>query len=80
LDSQVFILDSTAEMATQPVVDLENVSVRPVDSHSFEVTVSGGRNINEVFAELDKQNIHVSSMRNKTNRLEELFLSRLNAA
>jgi len=33
-----------------------------------------------VFAELDKQNIHVSSMRNKTNRLEELFLSRLNAA
>ena len=80
LDSQVFILDSTAEMATQPVVDLENISVRPVDSHSFEVTVSGGRNINEVFAELDKQNIHVSSMRNKTNRLEELFLSRLNAA
>lgn len=80
LDSQVFILDSTEEMATQPVVDLENVSVRPVDSHSFEVTVSGGRNINEVFAELDKQNIHVSSMRNKTNRLEELFLSRLNAA
>ncbi len=80
LDSQVFILDSTEEMATQPVVDLENISVRPVDSHSFEVTVSGGRNINEVFAELDKQNIHVSSMRNKTNRLEELFLSRLNAA
>jgi len=80
LDSQVFILDSVEEMATQPVVDLENVSVRPVDSHSFEVTVSGGRNINEVFRSLDKQNIHVSSMRNKTNRLEELFLSRLNEA
>jgi ABC-2 type transport system ATP-binding protein len=80
LDSQVFILDSAEEMAAQPVIDLENVSVRPVDSHSFEVAVSGGRNINEVFRALDKQNIHVSSMRNKTNRLEELFLSRLNEA
>ncbi|HAJ77024.1 MAG TPA: ABC transporter [Gammaproteobacteria bacterium] len=80
LDSQVFVLDSAEEMVTHPAVELENVSVHPVDSRSFEVTVSGGRNINEVFMALDKQNIHVSSMRNKTNRLEELFLSRLNEA
>jgi len=31
-----------------------------------------------VFAELDRLGIEVSSMRNKTNRLEQLFMSRLN--
>ena len=78
LDSQVYILDSQEEIARSPVVELENVNVRSIDSHSFEVTVAGGRSINEVFALLDQQGIQISSMRNKTNRLEELFLSRLN--
>ena len=32
------------------------------------------RDINELFAQLDQQNIKVVSMRNKANRLEELFL------
>ena len=29
--------------------------------------------MNEIFIELSRQNIHVISMRNKANRLEELF-------
>ena len=78
LDSQVYILDSQEEIVRPPEVELENVSVRSIDSHSFEVTVAGGRSINEVFVLLDQQGIQIGSMRNKTNRLEELFLSRLN--
>ncbi|HAC86680.1 MAG TPA: ABC transporter, partial [Gammaproteobacteria bacterium] len=45
--------------------------------HSLEVKVPNGKLINEVFKELDKQGLEISSMRNKTNRLEQLFLSRL---
>lgn len=78
LDSQTFVLDSPVDLANEPQIDLDNVSVRMVDSHSFEVTVAGGRTVNEVFSSLDQQGIEVRSMRNKSNRLEQLFLSRLN--
>ena len=32
------------------------------------------RSVNELFSELDQHNIHVVSLRNKANRLEELFM------
>ena len=38
---------------------------------------SANRNINDVFSELDRKGIRVTSMRNKTNRLEQLFMSRI---
>lgn len=77
LDSQVFILDSGTVVSPDLKLDMENVEVRVVDPHSIEVTVSKGRNVNEVFVKLTEQNVPVTSMRNKTNRLEQLFLSRL---
>jgi len=39
--------------------------------------LSAENNINQVFIELDRIGVRVSSLRNKTNRLEQLFLSRL---
>ena len=77
LDSQVFILDAATEINAELKIELENVNVRILDDHSFEVTVSKGRDINEVFLNLNRQGIQVNSMRNKTNRLEQLFLSKL---
>ncbi|MDD9894693.1 MAG: ABC transporter ATP-binding protein [Gammaproteobacteria bacterium] len=77
LDSQTFILDSSSAINTVPKLNLENVCMRLTDDKSLEVTVSHGRNINEVFTELDKSGISISSLRNKSNRLEQLFLSRL---
>ena len=77
LDSQVYILDSAAELPAQLSLDLPNTGLRLIDGHSFEVTVSGDQSINEVFSRLDQQGVQVSSMRNKTNRLEQLFLARL---
>jgi ABC-2 type transport system ATP-binding protein len=44
-----------------------------VDSHTMEIEVLKTQSINEVFVALSAQNIDVISMRNKTNRLEELF-------
>jgi ABC-2 type transport system ATP-binding protein len=78
LDSQTFILDSPIEIVTVPNFDFKDVSVCKVDSKCIEVTIAAGRNVNEVFAELDRLGIEISSMRNKTNRLEQLFMSRLN--
>jgi ABC-2 type transport system ATP-binding protein len=38
------------------------------------VEVSKGQHLNEIFALLSAQGIEVNSMRNKVNRLEELFI------
>jgi ABC-2 type transport system ATP-binding protein len=38
------------------------------------VEVSKEQSLNEVFASLTAQGLHVLSMRNKVNRLEELFM------
>jgi ABC-2 type transport system ATP-binding protein len=45
-----------------------------VDEHTLEVEVSKEQSLNEVFASLSALGIHVQSMRNKVNRLEELFM------
>ena len=77
LDSQVFILDTANEMNGKPEITIDDVLIHRIDDHSLEVKVPNGKLINEVFKELDKQGLEISSMRNKTNRLEQLFLSRL---
>ena len=77
LDSQVFILDTANEMSGKPEITIGDVLIHRIDPHSLEVKVPNGKLINEVFKELDKQGLEISSMRNKTNRLEQLFLSRL---
>ena len=77
LDSQVFILDTVNEVNGKPEITIDDVLIHRIDAHSLEVKVPNGKLINEVFKELDKQGLEISSMRNKTNRLEQLFLSRL---
>ena len=44
-----------------------------IDESTLEVSVDKNRSINGLFEGLDKQGIQVLSMRNKANRLEELF-------
>ena len=44
------------------------------NEHEIEVEVVKGQGLNEVFAQLSAQSLHVTSMRTKTNRLEELFI------
>jgi len=72
LNKEHFILDISS-----PVQDIESIGygARVIDEHSIEVEVEKGQNINELFAKLDAQSIAVSSMRNKSNRLEELFVT-----
>ena len=77
LDAEVFILDTREKVATAPPLDMKDASLRLLDARSLELTVSNGRDINDVFAELSRKGVPVKSMRNKTNRLEQLMLSRL---
>ncbi len=45
-----------------------------LDELTLEITFSKTVDLNQIFAELSRKNIEVVSMRNKTNRLEELFV------
>ena len=77
LDSQVYILESTSRIPPGFDLNLNNASLEIVDEQCFEVTVSGGLSVNDVFAVFSEAGIKIDSMRNKTNRLEQLFLSKL---
>jgi ABC-2 type transport system ATP-binding protein len=64
-------------MRSDDFTKLELPGFRHVDSHTLEFDLGRDHDVNEVFALLNKADIHVKGMRNKSNRLEQLFLSRL---
>lgn len=73
LNKEVFIFDVANAINLPP--EIAGYSVSKIDSHSFEVEVARGQTLNQVFSALSEQNLNVVSMRNKANRLEELFLA-----
>jgi ABC-2 type transport system ATP-binding protein len=73
LHREVFILDCVGELPAQ--VDLPGFSGTRVDDHTMEVAVEQGQHINDVFARLDSLGIRIGSMRNRANRLEEMFVN-----
>lgn len=76
LNTEVFILDLQEMVDAPPVV--EGYELRKVDENCLEVEVDKGQSLNELFAQLSAQSINIVSMRNKVNRLEELFVSLVN--
>jgi len=72
LKREVFILDCVEDAPES--VAIEGFEVRRLDSHTLEVAVEKGQFINQVFDELDRHGIHITSMRNRANRLEEMFV------
>ena len=77
IDSQVFVLDVLKADLPKAALCLEDFNVRASDDQSIEVTVSRRGSINAVFAQLENAGVVVTSMRNKTNRLEQLFINKL---
>jgi ABC-2 type transport system ATP-binding protein len=59
-------------LASLPVIDGFELAARKDDD--IEVAVGRGQDLNALFAALSARNIRVTSLRNKANRLEELFL------
>ena len=70
-----FVLDTVSPYPTDLVGKLSAFNGKALDSDSLEVEISGGQTLNQVLKVFDEANVGVRSMRNKTNRLEELFLS-----
>ena len=73
LNREVFILDCVEALPDS--VAVAGFKVRRSDANTLEVEVEKGQFINQVFVELERQGIHISSMRNRANRLEEMFVN-----
>ncbi|MDH4039534.1 MAG: ABC transporter ATP-binding protein [Gammaproteobacteria bacterium] len=78
LKRETFVLDTVEE--APECVEIEGFVVRRTDSNTLEVEVEKGQYINQVFDELDRHGIHISSMRNRANRLEEMFVNLVEGA
>lgn len=75
LESETFILDLGSK---NPLPQLEGYTFRLTDTSTLEVDVRREQGLNGIFAQLNAQGIDVLSMRNKANRLEELFVHLVN--
>ena len=73
LNKEVFVFDMEQPLETLP--EMQGYTARLLDNYSFEVELEKGDSLNNVFAAISANNIEVASMRNKANRLEELFVS-----
>ncbi len=75
LHTEMFLLDVRQELEGE--IEIPGFPCRMVDPHTLEVVVDRDQDINELFGALSARGIDVSSMRNKANRLEEMFVSLL---
>ncbi len=75
LNRQTLILDLGYPVWQKP--NLNGFQYTLVDNHTLEVDLYRGQTVNDLFALLSAENISVSGMRNKSNRLEELFIHRI---
>ncbi len=73
LNEESFILD-LLEPASVPELPILGLRFKMIDSLTLEVTMDKAHTLNELFQLLQVQGIKVRSMRNKSNRLEELFV------
>jgi ABC-2 type transport system ATP-binding protein len=76
LDSEVFILDLKHPLTKAPQIPGLNFTL--IDEQTLEVEVKSKSNMNHIFCELQAQDMEVISLRNKSNRLEALFLRIIN--
>lgn len=72
LHTEVFVLDVDQPLSSPPELPEFNVSL--VDPNTLEVEVDKSIHINCLFDALSAKQIQITSMRNKSNRLEELFV------
>lgn len=72
LQQETFVLDLAQPLTALPL--LPDFHLRLEGAQSLEVEVRRGQSLNDVFSALSAQGVAVISMRNKSNRLEELFV------
>jgi len=73
LRMETFILDLEEPLSQLPEPGKHKLN--QVDAYTLEAEICRDDSINTLFTELSERGIRVLSMRNKTNRLEELFMN-----
>ncbi len=74
LNVETFVLDLREPLAELPTLDLPGITLKQVDPQTIELSVQKDHSLNDAFGMLSQHGILISSMRNKSNRLEELFV------
>ncbi len=72
LHHQTFVFNTIEPIDTLPSLD-PLVAIK-IDPNTFELRIDNQQNLNDVFAIFNQHGLRIHSMRNKTNRLEELFM------
>jgi ABC-2 type transport system ATP-binding protein len=72
LNTQTFVLNTRQPLAALPPIP--GFDGRLVDEHTFEADIDKEQNLNDLFRQLTGQGVEIVSMRNKVNRLEEIFM------
>ena len=72
LQREVFVLSLAEDLAQAP--ELDGFRTELMEGSELEVELGPGKTLNDLFNELDARGIRVVSLRNKANRLEELFM------
>jgi len=78
LTQETFVLD-TAKPVTEKLDYMSQFNAQKIDGNTLEVTVDTKHGLNGLFKILSENDIIVTSMRNKNNRLEELFINLVSA-
>ena len=72
LHREVFVLNPTEPLSSAPILDGFDARLR--DDGELEIEKGQQDNLNDLFEQLDAQGIRIATLRNKANRLEELFM------
>jgi ABC-2 type transport system ATP-binding protein len=73
LNTVTFVCDLADPLTEVPII--EGYECLLASPQTLEVEVDQGQSLNAVFSALSSRNVSVTSMRTKTNRLEELFVT-----
>ncbi|WP_083002265.1 ABC transporter ATP-binding protein [Halomonas sp. GT] len=73
LNTETFLLDLSAPVEQAPVI--EGFEVQQIEPSQLALVIHRGQRLNDVFSALSEQGVTVVSMRNRANRLEEMFVS-----
>ena len=73
LDTEIFIFDLKDEIDSKRISN-SPFEIKILDTYQISVEINKSQSLNEIFGYLNENNLNILSMRNETNRLEELFL------
>ena len=73
LDKETFVLDLITPLTDNSLLD--GINYQQIDATTIEVELHRHEGLNDLFSLLTQRGITVASMKNKVNRLEELFLT-----